>query len=100
MQNSPNGNPEPAKANSKTSEDELRRLYPHYDANCKYLESRPIIFRYGPLKVLYDLVSGMFNGWRGQIKDPNSASGWRERTDQEKRQLYREEDEARRNKRR
>jgi|SRR5271168_1241392 len=100
MQNSPKGNPEPGKANAKGSEEELRRLYPHYDAGCKSLENRPFIFRYGPLKVIYNVVSDMFNGWRGQVKDPSSSTGWRERTDQEKRQLYREEDEARRNKRR
>ena len=100
MQNSPKGNPEPGKPAAKGSEEELRRLYPHYDAKFKSLENRPFIFRYGPLRVIYNVVSDMFNSWRGQVKDPSSSTGWRERTDQEKRQLYREEDAARRNKKR
>jgi hypothetical protein len=99
MENSPNSDAERGRPKSQ-SEDELRRLYPHYDASCKYLENRPFIFRYGPLKLLYSLVADSFNSWRGQVRDGNSPTGWRERSEQEKRQLYREEEAARRNKRR
>jgi hypothetical protein len=99
MEKKSNSEPEPRNAAGKGSEAELRRLYPHYDAKLKYMENRPFIFRYGLLRILYTAVADTLNGWRGQIKDANSPTGWRDPSETEKRQIYREEEKVRRDKR-
>jgi hypothetical protein len=100
MENGPMGEPESKKTGGKSNEEELRRLYPHYDASCKSTENRPFLFRYSPFRQIYDFFSDSFASWGGQVKDPKSSTGWRERTDQEKRQYYREQDEKHRKKKR
>jgi hypothetical protein len=97
--NSQDGSEAPDKSNNMTEAD-LRRLYPQYKAECEYMESRPFIFRYGPLKPIYNLFSNLFNGFIGRVKDRSSPSGWRKPSESEKRQTYRLEEADRRQRRR
>jgi len=94
------GEPENQSRGGKVTDAELRRLYPNYDAGHKYLENRPFIFRYGPLKAIYTAVADMWNSSRGQIKDPSSTTGWRKPTAIEERQIYRDQEKSKRDKRR
>jgi hypothetical protein len=98
MANNPTGEPEPNNAGGKVSEDELRRLYPNYDATCRNRENTPLLFRYGLMKSIYTGITTWFKTMQGQVKDPSSPTGWRKLSELEDRQRYREEEKHKRNK--
>jgi len=100
MENESKGQPERPSGGHRVTEEELRRLYPQYDAQHKYLENRPFIFRYGPLRLIYSAIADMWNSFRGQIKDPSSNTGWRKPTAAEERQIIRNSEKVKRDKRR
>jgi hypothetical protein len=94
MANNPSDEPE----SRKVTEDELRRLYPNYEATCKNRENTPFLFRYGPFNLIYKGITNMFKNWQGQIKDPSSSTGWRKLNQLEERQKFRDDEKQRRNK--